>query len=273
MADRVHRFNVGSFHCVVVCDQEHDTTGGPPRAFLNATPEESGAAAAAYADVTGDAASSISMNILVVDTGTHLVIVDTGNGPSDSSPRGGMLDGLAAAGIEPASVDVVITTHAHPDHVAGNTDGEGHPTFPNARYVISDVEWQRLAEQPNEWSQTQLSAIADRYERITPGEDVVPGIATIPTPGHAPGQMALLIEDGGEQLLHIADVFHVPFQPAHPDWYLGFDADPEQTVLTRRALLERAAREGYLVIAYHTPFPGLGRIRTADDVWQWWPER
>ncbi|MEI2618378.1 MAG: MBL fold metallo-hydrolase [Thermomicrobiales bacterium] len=273
MADRVHRFNVGSFRCVVVCDQEHDTTGGPPRAFLNATPEESGAAAAAYADVTGDAASSISMNILVVDTGTHLVIVDTGNGPSDSSPRGGMLDGLAAAGIEPASVDVVITTHAHPDHVAGNTDGEGHPTFPNARYVISGVEWQRLAEQPNEWSQTQLSAIADRYERITPGEDVVPGIATIPTPGHAPGQMALLIEDGGEQLLHIADVFHVPFQPAHPDWYLGFDADPEQTVLTRRALLERAAREGYLVIAYHTPFPGLGRIRTADDVWQWWPER
>lgn len=271
MTDRLHRFNVGSYNCTVVCDFERDTTGGPPRAFLNATAEESGAAAATYAEAIGDPSSSMSMNILVVDTGQHRVLVDTGNGPSDASPRGGMLDGLAAAGIDAASIDVVITTHGHGDHIAGNTDGQGNPTFPNARYVISAIEWQRLTAEPDESARTHLLSIADRYERITPGDDVVPGIATIAAPGHAPGQLALLIGEGDRRLLHLADVFHVPFQPAHPDWYLGFDADPEQTVDTRRALLDRAAREGLLVFAYHAPFPGLGRIEAAGDAWQWRP--
>ena len=271
MAERGHRFNVGSFACTVVADQERDTTGGPPRSFINATPEESQAAAAAYAEAIGDAKSSISMNILIVDTGKHRVLVDTGNGPSDTSPRGGMLDGLAAAGIDPISIDVVITTHGHGDHIAGNTDGQGNPTFPNARYVISDAEWQRLIAEPNESAQKHLLAIADRYERITPGDELVPGITSIPAPGHAPGMMALLVGDGEERLLHLADTFHAPFQPGHPDWYLGFDADPEQTVRTRRDLLDLAAREGYLVIAYHPPFPGLGRIEADGDAWRWRP--
>lgn len=272
MTDRVHRFNVGSFACTVVCDTERDTTGGPPRAFINATPEESQAAAAAYAEASGTHRSSVSMNILVVDTGKHRVLVDTGNGPSDASPRGGMLDGLAAAGIDPASIDVVITTHGHGDHIAGNTDGQGNPTFPNARYVISDAEWQRLTAEPNESAQKHLLTIADRYERITPGGEIVQGITSVPAPGHAPGMMALLIGEGDERLLHLADVFHAPYQPGHPDWYLGFDADPAQTVRTRRELLDLAAREGYRVIAYHPPFPGLGRIEADGDAWRWRPE-
>lgn len=273
MTERVHRFNIGSFACTVVCDMEWDTTGEPPREFVNATPEESKAAASAYSAAIGDPTSSMSMNILIIDTGQHHVLVDTGNGPSDASPRGGMLDGLAAAGIDPASIDIVITTHCHGDHIAGNTDDHGNPTFPNARYVISDSEWQRQTGDPVDLVRKNLLGIADRYERFAPGDEIVPGITTIPTPGHAPGQVALLIGDEGDQLLHIADVFHVPFQPGYPDWYLGFDADPEQTVRTRRAILDRAARENYRVFAYHLPFPGLGRIEATDDAWQWWPER
>ncbi len=271
MAGRFHRFTVGDYACTAVCDRERELVAGGGPQFMNADPDAVRAAADRWVAESG-AQLRMSVNILVVDTDKNRVLVDTGNGPSDESARGGMLDGLAAAGIDPTTIDVVITTHGHGDHISGNTDGQGNPTFPNARYVISDVEWQRLSAEPNEAAQKHLQAIAGRYERVTPGDEIVPGITAVPAPGHAPGMMALLIGAGDERLLHVADAFHLPFQPAHPDWYVGFDADPEQTIRTRRELLDRAAREGYRVFAYHAAFPGLGRIESDGDVWRWRPE-
>jgi len=228
------------------------------------------AAQHAYTEATGDPVSIVSMNILLIDTGSHRVLVDTGCGPHPAKPiNGKLLERLAEVGVSTDTIDTVIITHAHWDHVEGNTDGQGNPTFPNARYVISDVEWETHTAEPNAIAQAQLLSIADRFEPIKMDAEIVPGIRAIPAPGHTLGQIALLIGSDDAQLLHSADVFHDPVELIHPEWYFNFDADPEATVSTRRRLFDLAAREQLLVMPYHFPFPGLGHIAAEGDHWSW----
>jgi glyoxylase-like metal-dependent hydrolase (beta-lactamase superfamily II) len=268
----VHQFPLGSFTCTVICDGEETRPTEPKHflAFVNAESDEVKATHRAYTEATGDPAAEVSMNILLIDTGDHTVLVDTGCGPHPAKPvNGKLLDRLAAAGVSTADIDTVIITHGHWDHVEGNTDGHGNPTFPNARYVISDVEWASRTGEPDEIDQAQLLSIADRFEQVAMDAEIVPGIRAIPAPGHTPGQIALLIESDGARLLHSADAFHHPVELIHPEWYFNFDADPEATVSSRRRLFDLAAREQLLVMPYHFPFPGLGHIVPEGDHWTW----
>lgn len=262
---RIHRFKVGSFDCVIVQDDGWTVT--QPRTFVNASADDVLAAAQAYTDATGDPANVTSINSLFVDTGEHRVLVDTGNGPED----GKLLDLLPAAGIALDSIDTVIITHAHGDHIQATADDDGNPRFPNARYVITDAEWEPWTREPSDVIRARLLAIADRFEQVSTEGEIVPGITTIPAPGHTPGQIALLIESEGERLLHVADVFHYQVQVAHPEWYLSFDSDPATGASSRRRLLDLAAREGLLVSTYHVGFPGMGRVRADGESWRWEP--
>ncbi len=268
----VYRFKLGSFNCVVFGDREETrpTDAGHWLKFVNATNDEVMAAHQAYSQATGDPAAEVGMNILLVDTGEHRVLVDTGTGPNpDNGEPGALLQLFEAAGVSRADIDTVVITHGHWDHVNGNTDGHGNPTFPNARYVISEVEWEERTREPNETDQAQLLAIADRFERIPMDGEIVPGIRAIPAPGHTLGQIGLLIESDGERMLHSADAFHHPVELYRPEWYFNFDADPEATVSTRRRFFELAAREQLLVLPYHFHFPGLGYVETDGDHWTW----
>lgn len=262
----IHRFNVGSFACVMLQDDGWTVT--QPRTFVNASEDAVVAAAQAYTDATGDPANVTSMNILFVDTGEHRVLVDTGNGPED----GKLLDLLPAAGIALDSIDTVIITHAHGDHIQATADDDGNPRFPNARYVIADSEWAHWTREPSDVIRARLLPIADRFEQVPTEGEIVPGITAIPAPGHTPGQVALLIESEGERLLHVADVFHHQVQVAHPEWFLSFDNDPETGANSRRRLLDLAAREGLLVSTYHVGFPGIGHVRVVGESWRWEPE-
>jgi glyoxylase-like metal-dependent hydrolase (beta-lactamase superfamily II) len=264
---RVHRFNLGDFKCVVLCDGERQISGGMG-GFVNADPAEVAATAAAYTAASGDPADRISMNILFVDTGRNRVLIDTGNGPTDD-PEQGLLARLAEAGIAPESIDTVILTHGHGDHIQANATADGQPTFPHARYLISAPEWEHWTREPGEAARAHLLAIQERVERVAPDAQLVPGIRGVPAPGHTPGQMALLIESGDARLLHVADAFHHPVELPRPEWYFAFDHDPEQTVATRRQLLDLAARENLLVLPYHFGFPGLGRVRAEGEAWTW----
>lgn len=271
-SDGIYRFKVGAFDCTVFSDgtelQSDEET--PPLEFVNSTPEEVIETHRAYTQATGDPATAFSMNVLMIDTGEHRVLVDTGCGPESArAGTGNLLPLLSAAGISTDDIDTVIITHAHWDHVDGNTDGHGKPTFPNARYVISQTEWDEVQREPSDSDRKQILSIPDRFERVPMDAEIVPGVRAVPIPGHTLGQIGLLIESNGERLLHTADAFHHPVELYRPEWYFDFDADPEATVSTRRQLLDMAAREHLPVVTYHLSFPGVGHIQAEGDHWTW----
>jgi glyoxylase-like metal-dependent hydrolase (beta-lactamase superfamily II) len=165
---------------------------------------------------------------LVVNTGDHLVLVDTGAGGL-APTTGRLLQNLQAEGIAPQDIDTVILTHGHPDHIGGNTDAEGRPAFPNARYIIWKAEWEFWTSEQAEQGLDELvrelllrvacanlPPIQGKVDLFDREEEIVPGILAIPAPSHTPGHMALEISSEGEQLLCISDAALHPIHMEHP---------------------------------------------------------
>ncbi len=267
----VHAFQLGSFRCWIVADGQQTLHDPTTVGFVNASADEMRAEVERYTQATGDPANVIGMNILVVDTGQNRVVVDTGDGPTSDRGSGNLLQRLPDTGLTATDIDTVIITHGHGDHISACTNGSGVPSFPNAQYVISQLDWDHWTTEPGEAAASHLLSIADRFDRVAPDVEIVPGIRAVPAPGHTPGQIALLIESDGERLLHVADAWHHPVELPRPDWYFSFDWNPEQTVSTRRQLLEMAAQDNLLVLPYHATFPGLGHVVKDGDAWAWRP--
>ncbi len=228
---------------------------------------------------------------LLVETGRHVVLVDTGAGVS-SSTTGAIVARLEMAGIRPKDVDTVVLTHAHPDHVGGAIDARNprfpRPAFPNAIYMLSDLEWEfwtaartdlRALRLPDDMkyeidctARRCLTPLRLQVEPVEKEIDIVPGVRAIPAPGHTPGHLAVLLSSDGEQLLNLGDAAVHPLHLEHPEWGNGFDLAPEQAAATRRALLERAVAENMHLMAFHFPFPSVGRVAPrAGGGWEWMP--
>jgi len=222
---------------------------------------------------------------LVINTGQHRVLVDTGAGGLEPT-TGKLIPNLQVQGIAPEDIDTVILTHGHPDHIGGNLDSEGKLAFPNARYIMWKNEWDFWISEPNlaelkidehikkllvMFALKNLKPIQDQLELVDHETEIVPGIRTIAAPGHTPGHMAVAITSDSEQLLYISDAVLHQIHMERPDWYTAIDYAPEQVVTTRRQLLDLASTEKVLVHAFHFPFPGLGYVIQRGERWQWQP--
>ena len=224
-----------------------------------------------------------SYTCLYINTGQHRVLVDTGAGKL-SPDTGKLLPNLQKEGIASDDIDVVILTHAHPDHIGGNTSLEGRPVFPQARWAIRRDEWefwtsQQAEKQLPEHGREMLIGIArknllplrEQLDLIDPEAEIVPGIRAIAAPGHTPGQMAIDISSQGEHLVYVSDIVLHPLHLAEPTWCAAVDLLPEQTALTRGRILPKLAAEKTLVMAFHFSFPGLGHIVSREAGFKWEP--
>jgi len=267
MTDNFYRFQVGAFECIVFAFKNDPADMDLMKRRFPALPPES----MEQAIRESGAPITATMNILYIRTPEHQILVDTGQGGADSP----LLAGLEQAGIRREDIDGVVITHGDIDHIGGITQADGSLTFPNARYDMWKSEWEyrleeaKQSDDPQDPSRLNLLPIQDRVYLIDGETEIAPGIWMLPMPGHKLGHCGLLLESGGERLLHIVDAAHHPMQLAHPDWSPRFDLQPEVAAQTRKALFERAARENLLVLVYHFAFPGLGRVIEADGVYRW----
>jgi glyoxylase-like metal-dependent hydrolase (beta-lactamase superfamily II) len=202
------------------------------------------------------------------------ILVDTGLGPRPADtpdvPWGQLMQDFQANGVRPEDVDMVVMTHLHRDHVGWNLRAEGQkyvPTFPKARYWMSAKDWE-VCHQPDVqkerfpnaptcvWPLEALGLV----ELMHGEHSISRELTAVPTPGHTPGHVSILITSQGERALVLGDAAHNPAQVVEPDWVSRADMDPDLTRQTRRALMERLEREQITVAAGHFPAPGFGRI-------------
>jgi len=227
-------------------------------------------------------------NVLLIKTGQHHVLIDTGVGRNLYPTPALLLNRLQAAGTPPAAIDVVILSQADFDHIGGAMDESGNLAFPNARYVLPREEWAFWSLLPERLRpsdaydkefrrlghtipQTRLTQLRDKLELIDSGAEIVPGIQVMAAPGHTPGYTIIAVTSSGEQLLFIGDLIYDPKDIEDPGWYSVYDFDPKRVVMTRRRIFEQAAKDRILLMAYHVPFPGLGYISQYGQGWRWQP--
>ena len=288
MNTEVHRFKVGDFECMAVSDgtYRYEPPHFPPPTdflFANARRESLDKTLDEHGIRPEQWTAWVSPYIcLIVNTGKHVLLVDTGADGLDPA-TGRLLQNLQSEGIRPEDIDTVIITHAHPDHTGGNIDDGGKPAFPRARYIMWKEEWNfwtskeaesKLAEHGTilvAFARKNLPPIEPQLELIDHEGEILPGIRGLAAPGHSPGQMALSISSKGEQLLCMSDVVLHPVHLEQPEWCATVDFAPEQVVATRRRLLNKAAVEKALVLAFHFPFPGLGHVIQEGKGWRWQP--
>lgn len=279
-----YHFTVGDYRATVVSD---GILTFPVGFFVpNADPE---AAAAALTDNFLPTDNVLAhLNVLYLETDEHKVLIDTGAGNTFGPTVGYLTSNLEAAGIAPDTIDTVILTHAHPDHIGGILDEGGNLVFANASYYISAPEWDfwtaPTVEMPNTLTdeetqatlvavaQERLGAIADRTTRFALGDEIIPGVVSVPSVGHTPGQASYLITSGDDSLLATGDVFFSdPLNLENPDWEVVFDTDPQVGVATRKELLETVVGDRRKLLVPHMPFPGLGHVRAQGDAYGWEP--
>jgi glyoxylase-like metal-dependent hydrolase (beta-lactamase superfamily II) len=227
----------------------------------------------------------VSITCLLVRTGENVVLIDTGEGPKFNPTTGKLLENMKASEVKPEEIDTVVNTHAHVDHVGGNTDLDGKPNYPNARYFIYNKEWDywlgRIKlkpgeENPNETQHIPVvrrafTSIQDRFIPWGEDKDIVPGIRFTAMPGHTPGNAIVVVTSGKKQLLAVGDLLHEVAEFTKPDLWSYWDTFPEEATRNRATVIARAVETHALVFCTHLTFPGLGYIVKKGGTLDWEP--
>lgn len=269
-----YRFKLGDYEVTIL----HD--GGRsfpmPDTFVTNVPKPRALATAASVFMP-EGKVTVPFNPTLINTGSKLVLIDTGNGPSPDGAVGRLFPNLAAAGVKPEDIDIVVLSHLHPDHINGLRTKSGDLAFPNASIVAPSPEWafwmndENMAKattplDKNYFANTRkiLSGLEKRIDRYEWKQEVGPGITALATPGHTPGHTSFAIASAGKSMLVQSDVTNIPsFFLQNPDWHVMYDHDPILAAKTRHQFYDMAATEKMLVAGYHFSFPSAGHVEKA----------
>lgn len=278
-----YRFQIGDIAATVVSD---GNIGGPPTVYASDAPEVELEAVLRNAFLPTDF-MTLNLNALLLDIGGRRVLLEAGAGATMGPNGGRLFDHLRALGLSADDIDVVVVSHTHPDHVGNLRTVEGGRAFPQARVLAPRADWAFFVEGEPDLSympvstefrqrfaaniRQSLQPVADGIELYDAGTELLPGLTTLPAAGHTPGMSAFLVHSGSDQLLLTADLAYHPVINIDRPWRPGPDRDQEAAAAVRRRIFDRAAADRLLVLGFHYPFPGLGRILKTDRGFAWVP--
>lgn len=263
-----HKFRIGTMDATIVSDGPLSLPSaariftGPDRQRLDAALTDAG--------LPTDRVR-VEQNCLLLETGGKRALFDNGLGSQKlyGSESGLLLASLLEAGIDPASIDAMVLTHAHSDHCWGTMGDDGMPNFPNAALYMAREELEFWTSDPPDQRLQRSQAgvrkhilpLRERIRFVRDGEEFLPGVQAWATPGHTPGHMSYLFAGGWCLTGDVA--FHDPISYRFPEAESVFDTDRFIGVATRRRVLDRLENEHLSLVGYHQPWPGLGRVERA----------
>jgi glyoxylase-like metal-dependent hydrolase (beta-lactamase superfamily II) len=227
---------------------------------------------------------SSQFNTMVINTGSKLILIDAGFNNNGAATTGQMAANMAAAGIDPKQIDIVLVSHFHPDHINGLRTKEGALVYPNAEIVVPtrDVAHYLDDAKMNATPEAGRGAFMVAKRVFSPnlkdvrqadwGKEWASGITGIQSDGHTPGHTSFVVSSGGKTLLVVGDASNDPRLFAkNPDWHLGFDLDKAQAVTSRKKLLDMASADKMQVSFYHAAFPATGYVAKNATGYDWFP--
>jgi glyoxylase-like metal-dependent hydrolase (beta-lactamase superfamily II) len=270
----IYRYKVGSYECTSVADGVAQFPF--PKNWVRNVPDAQ-AQAAAEAAYMPKGMVRVPFNPQLINTGSKLILIDTGVGPSPTNPRvGQLMANLAAAGVDPKSVDMVIMSHLHPDHTNGIKTADGGLAFPNAEILVPAQDWafwmsdeNAAKAESNPMMKNYFANVrrvyanvpASRVTKYEWGKEVAPGITAVDASGHTPGHTAFAVASGNARIFLQSDITNIPqLFLRNPEWHVAFDIDAPKAVQTRRKFYDMVSAEKAVVVGFHFPFPSIGHV-------------
>ena len=273
-----YRGKIGSFEVTALSD------GTAPR-HIDEILSRPDIAQAEYAADHEPEPVALSINAYLINTGAHLVLIDTGAGELFGATSGMLTANLKAAGYQPEQIGTILLTHIHADHSGGLSIG-GVRQFPNATVYVNERDAEYFVTRKDSAGDSETLRRIVRQSRATVGPylqanrvvqiekdgEILPGIAARSQPGHTPGHTAYLVQSDGHEMLFWGDIVHsAEVQFEHPEVTVQYDIDPKQAASERLREFQFAADGGLLVASAHISFPGIGHVRRVGSTYRWAP--
>jgi glyoxylase-like metal-dependent hydrolase (beta-lactamase superfamily II) len=272
----LYRYKVGDIECTSVNDGARSFP--MPDGFVRNVPKPEALAAAEAAHMPKGMVT-VPFNPQLINTGGKLVLIDCGNGigqlEASKGAVGRTIPNLAAAGIQPKDVDIVLMSHLHPDHTNGIRAGDNSMAFPNAEIMVPAKDWEFwMSEDNNAKAQSNpmmknyfanvrkvYAGIEDKVTKYDWDKEVAPGITAVGAPGPTPGHTTFVVASGNSKVLLQSDVTNIPeLFLRNPNWHVAFDIDANEAQATRHKFYDMAAAEKALVVGFHFSFPSMGYV-------------